>query len=184
MLFYLFILVFICITAGIFSLYHYKKAGEKLFAIFWGILLFILYACKNNNVGFANGHETELIYDIIMEEANKIVDVEKLEIENKLILSMAIRLRAEKYMKEKILSDVPNGTSIINDIYSKKNQSAWMIKAYRKYINDGVMNTLELVAMITPENIHLNSFMFEPILDMSLKHLYDLYQMVKGFSAE
>ena len=51
MLFYLFILVFICITAGIFSLYHYKKAGEKLFAIFWGILLFILYACKNNNVG-------------------------------------------------------------------------------------------------------------------------------------
>ena len=59
-----------------------------------------------------------------------------------------------------------------------------MIKAYRKYINDGVMNTLELVAMITPENIHLNSFMFEPILDMSLKHLYDLYQTVKGFSAE
>ena len=146
--------------------------------------IFNSYWCKNNNVGFANGHETELIYDIIMEEANKIVDVEKLEIENKLILSMAIRLRAEKYMKEKILSDVPNGTSIINDIYSKKNQSAWMIKAYRKYINDGVMNTLELVAMITPENIHLNSFMFEPILDMSLKHLYDLYQMVKGFSAE
>ena len=33
--------------------------------------------------------------------------------------------------------------------------------------------------MLTPENIHLNSFMFEPILDMSLVHLYDLYQKVK-----
>lgn len=77
---------------------------------------------------------------------------------------------------------VPNGNDVINDIYSKKNQSAWMIKAYRKHINDGAMNTLELVAMITPENIHLNSFMFEPILDMSLKHLHDLYQTVEGFS--
>ena len=132
---------------------------------------------------FANGRETELIYDIIMVEADKIMDVEKLEIESKLILSMAIRLKAEKYMKEKILSNAPNGNDVINYIYSKKNQSAWMIKAYRKYINDGVMNILELVAMITPENIHLNSFMFEPILDMSLKHLYNLYQTVKGLSA-
>lgn len=44
------------------------------------------------------------------------------------------------------------------------------------------MNTLEIVAMITPENIHLNSFMFEPILDMSLKHLYKIYNDVKALS--
>lgn len=145
--------------------------------------IFNTYWCKNSNLSFANGRETELIYDMIMVEADKIVNVEKLEIESKLILSMAIRLKAEKYMRERILSDVPNGNDIINDIYSGNNQSAWMIKAYREHINDGVMNTLELVAMITPENIHLNSFMFEPILDMSLRHLYDLYQTVKGFSA-
>lgn len=145
--------------------------------------IFNTYWCKNGKLSFANGRETELIYDMIMVEADKIVNVEKLEIESKLILSIAIRLKAEKYMKERILSDVPNGNDIINDIYSGNNQSAWMIKAYREHINDGVMNTLELVAMITPENIHLNSFMFEPILDMSLRHLYDLYQTVKGFSA-
>lgn len=92
---------------------------------------------------------------------------------------MAIRLRAELYMKDKILIDVSNGNDIMNDIYSKKNQSAWLTKAYKQYINDEAMNTLELVAMITPENIHLNSFMFEPILDMSLKQLYRLYQNVK-----
>ena len=67
-------------------------------------------------------------------------------------------------------------------LFSKKNQSAWLIKAYKKYINDGAMNTLEIVAMITPENIHLNSFMFEPILDMSLKHLYKIYNDVKALS--
>ena len=51
---------------------------------------------------------------------------------------------------------------------------------YKKNINDNAMEILEQVAMLTPENIHLNSFMFEPILDMSLLHLYDLYQEVKN----
>lgn len=59
--------------------------------------IFNTYWCKNSNLSFANGRETELIYDMIMVEADKIVDVEKLEIESKLILSMAIRLKAEKY---------------------------------------------------------------------------------------
>ena len=55
-----------------------------------------------------------------------------------------------------------------------------MIKAYRDNINDGVMSILDIVAMITPENIHLNSFIFEPILDMSSKKLYEVYQNVKA----
>jgi hypothetical protein len=31
---------------------------------------------------------------------------------------------------------------------------------------------------MTPENIHLNSFMYEPILDMSDEHLRKLYEAV------
>ncbi|NLK76634.1 MAG: hypothetical protein GX284_02755 [Clostridiales bacterium] len=146
--------------------------------------IFNQYWCKNENVTFAVGRENELIYNVIIAEADKIVDVEKLEIENKLILSMAIRLKAELYMKDKILANIANGNDIMRDIYSKKNQSAWLTKVYKQYINDNAMNTLELVAMITPENIHLNSFMFEPILDMSLKQLYDLYQNVKVLKVE
>lgn len=120
------------------------------------------------------------IYDIIIKEADAIVPVEKLEIESKLILSMAIRLKSDEYMIQKISSKVTNGTAIINDIYQKRNQSAWLYKEYKKNINDNAMEILEQVAMLTPENIHLNSFMFEPILDMSLLHLYDLYQEVKN----
>ena len=55
-------------------------------------------------------------------------------------------------------------------------------KAYKENINDERMNILEIVAMITPENIHLNSFMFEPILDMSLKYLYKIYNEIKLLS--
>ena len=136
--------------------------------------------CKNKNVKFASGRETELIYDIIITEADKIANNERIEIENKLVLSMAIRLKAELYMIDKIKFELSNGADIVKEIYSKKNQSEWLTKAYREYINDDAMQALELVAMITPENIHLNSFMFEPILDMSLKQLYDLYQDVKA----
>ncbi len=146
--------------------------------------IFNQYWCKNKKVEFAVGRESESIYNVIMAEADKIVDVEKLEIENKLILSIAIRLKAESYMKDKILTDISNGNDIMRDIYSKKNQSAWLTKAYKQYINDDAMNTLEVVAMITPENIHINSFMFEPILDMSVKQLYGLYQNVKGLKVE
>lgn len=58
--------------------------------------------------------------------------VEKLEIESKLILSMAIRLKSDEYMIQKISSKVTNGTAIINDIYQKRNQSAWLYKEYKK----------------------------------------------------
>lgn len=135
---------------------------------------------RNEKTTFALGRESEKVYDVIMSEVEDIQDVEKLEIESKLILSMAIRLKAEVYMKNKMIANLPDGQEIVDEIYSKRNQSARMLKEYKKHINDSAANTLELVAMLTPENIHLNSFMFEPILDMSLKHLYGLYQDVKN----
>lgn len=161
------------------SVLHYKENTRQI-TLNQIQDIFNKYWCKKEPVTFAKGRENEMVYDVLMQESEKITDIEKLEIENKLILSMAIRLIGESYMQNKIVSDLSNGHDILKDIFSKKNQSAWLIKAYKKYINDGAMNTLEIVAMITPENIHLNSFMFEPILDMSLKHLYNLYNDVKG----
>lgn len=137
---------------------------------------------RNEKLKFALGRENERVYDVIMSESERIDNVEKIEIESKLILSMAIRLKAELYMKNKIVSNLPDGNNIIREIYSKKSQSGRMLATYKAHINDSSMNTLELVAMMTPENIHINSFMFEPILDMSLKHLYDLYQDVKNLA--
>jgi hypothetical protein len=39
------------------------------------------------------------------------------------------------------------------------------------------------LALMTPENIHVNSFMYEPILDMSDEHLRKLYQDVAALDA-
>lgn len=161
------------------SVLHYKENTRKI-TLNQIQDIFNKYWFKKEPITFAVDRESELVYDILMQESEKITDIEKLEIENKLILSMAIRLIGEAYMQNKIISDVANGKDILESVFSNKNQSAWLIKEYKKHINDDAMNTLEIVAMITPENIHLNSFMFEPILDMSLKHLYNLYNDVKG----
>ena len=39
---------------------------------------------------------------------------------------------------------------------------------------------LDQVTLMTPENIHINSFMYEPIIDMSDDSLKKLYRRVKG----
>lgn len=161
------------------SVLHYKENTRKI-TLKQIQDIFNKYWFKKEPTTFAVDRESESVYDILIQESEKITDIEKLEIENKLILSMAIRLIGEEYMQNKIISDVANGKDILKGIFSNKNQSAWLIKEYKKHINDDAMNILEIVAMITPENIHLNSFMFEPILDMSLKHLYKIYYDVKA----
>jgi hypothetical protein len=51
------------------------------------------------------------------------------------------------------------------------------------------LRVLERVMLMTPENIHLNSFMYEPIIDMSDEYLKQLYRDVlaldgKGVTAD
>lgn len=35
---------------------------------------------------------------------------------------------------------------------------------------------------MTPENIHLNSFMYEPLIDMSVRYLINLYNDCKALA--
>jgi energy-coupling factor transporter ATP-binding protein EcfA2 len=90
--------------------------------------------------------------------------------ENKIVLSIAVRLAAERFMVGEI--NDPTFTSGI-DI----NQSAVLFTKYRQLdtAGDDAVRTLQCVMLMTPENIHLNSFMYEPILDMSDEHLRKLY---------
>ena len=44
---------------------------------------------------------------------------------------------------------------------------------------DAHYGIIERVNMMTPELIHVNSFMFEPLIDMSIYHLIQLYKDCK-----
>lgn len=82
--------------------------------------------------------------------------------ENKIVLAIAIRLAAERHMVKKI-----NDPAFVAAIDT--NQTPKLLKKYKElFSTDHVaIDVIQRVALMTPENIHLNSFMYEPILDMS-----------------
>jgi len=117
-----------------------------------------------------------LVFDKIIEQSNALVAApqESPELECKVILAMAIRLQAEHFMITKIADP-----DFVNGITS--NQTRVL---YDKYVGlysseQEIISLLDQVNLMTPENIHLNSFMYEPILDMSAHSLYELYSDMK-----
>ncbi len=97
-------------------------------------------------------------------------------LEEKILLSIASRIVAERYMIKEI-----NDLAYVKAI--KKDQTAVLISKYRQLFSSSTsMRTLDRVALMTSENIHLNSFMFEPIMDMSDQHLRDLYIAVSALN--
>lgn len=119
------------------------------------------------------------IIDILFSEADNIVldNTEKINLENKIVLSIAIRLLAEEFMISRI-----SEKDKIREI--SKNQTYELIKLYKEeYRNIDEIKVLEQVNLMTPENIHMNSFMYEPILDLSDIYLKKLYQKVKEMNS-
>ncbi|MFP6237731.1 hypothetical protein ACLGCD_00835 [Helicobacter pylori] len=113
----------------------------------------------------------QAIYDIAEEIYND-KDRNRIELQNKIILSMAIRLKAEEWMLNKLNQEFK----------SEKNQTRELYDATKKELSDDEKRVIQKVLMITPENIHINSFMFEPILDTPLDHLYTCLEKVKNLN--
>lgn len=99
---------------------------------------------------------------------------EYVELESKLVLSIAIRLKAEEHMINRI-SD-PTFVSGISSMQTNK-----LLKKYQMlYPGAPELKVLGQVQLMTPENIHVNSFMFEPIIDLGIDHLRSLYESVSS----
>jgi hypothetical protein len=98
---------------------------------------------------------------------------EKIDLETKIVLAMAIRLKAEIFMIANV-----NDPTFVSEI--KKNQTYALLRKVEQIgsISPATLKCLKQVTLMTPENIHINSFMYEPILDMSNHHLKKLYEKV------
>lgn len=156
------------------SLLHWKDDSES----------FLMSSLKEvfertlRGINFPIDNLTDKVTDKIFQEADTcLIASEGINFENKIVLSIAIRLKAEKFMITKI-----NDSAFVSSITS--NQTFELFKKYKDNnpIEVEHIKTLEEVNLMTPENIHLNSFMYEPILDISDQHLRDLYQRVKDLS--
>lgn len=106
--------------------------------------------------------------DIIVQNNN-----ENINLDNKIVLSMSIRYLSEKYMLEEILKHKPDYKP------AGYNQTKDLLNNYKE-INKNYLEIFEAVNLMTAENIHINSFMYEPLIDMSSNHLKELYIQIKN----
>lgn len=61
------------------------------------------------------------------------------------------------------------------------NQTTKLLNRFRQdFPDNAAVAIIDRIVRMTPENIHLNSFMYEPIIDMSDEHLRNLYRDVKS----
>jgi len=115
------------------------------------------------------------VVDVLAREANDCLKAaEGVNFENKIVLSIATRIAAEQFMVNKI-----NDAAFLASITS--NQTSRLLAKFKELFGaqTGQIDIIQRVVLMTPENIHLNSFMYEPILDMSDDHLKKLYVDVR-----
>ncbi|WAW09627.1 hypothetical protein NB640_10375 [Oxalobacter vibrioformis] len=118
----------------------------------------------SDNLNCPNERLDSTVKQIIYEAAEKLIlePSEGIELDKKIALSIAIRLKTEEFLINKI-----NDLNFINNINS--NQTGKLIRKYKKLYMTNIneknnMKIIERVNLMTPENIHINSFMYEPII--------------------
>ena len=137
----------------------------------------VVVASSINNTAFSNEiDKTKLVIDHIYDTANELCGnpvIDQIRLENKVTLSIAIRLKAEEYLWSKITDQSPINGAQTGRLYDR------YITEFSPFSTDDekqVKSTLSQVILMTPENIHINSFMYEPLMDLSVHHLVSLYQ--------
>lgn len=115
--------------------------------------------------------------DCLYNEAEEILaDNNDIELSNKLVLSIAIRHKAESYMRN-VLTAIQ-----IAEAKENNNPTGELVGVFKKYHSvdmEDKCRILNRVLMLTSENIHLNNFMFEPLVDISILYLKKLYNQCK-----
>lgn len=162
------------------NLLHYKEIVKDTIKETNNILVSDLINIFTNYWHISNQQITivrnKKMIDLIFETANDIAQettINEVLLENKIVLSIAIRLKAEIYMINKI-----NNKNITDNI--ERNKTRELMNNMNFNISNGkeIKAVLEEVLIMTSENIHINSFMYEPIIDMSVEYLIKLYNKV------
>lgn len=127
------------------------------------------------NCSFPEVALDQAILDFVFITADSCANVDDgVNLEQKIVLSIAIRIWAERYMVTKIRTNEP-------EYDTAQKQTGELFQTFKEQFNNQSeeIGLLRRVNLITPANIHINAFMYEPILDMGMGELLSLYQEVK-----
>lgn len=154
------------------SLLHWKDDTDKItvgnYLDIYNRLFGTSYDCTN----------TLPVKDLLFTKAQEICTTsthDGLNLEDKVLLSIAIRMQSEIF--------------ITNELRKLKGDANYWCKANSQFGNlikeftalnptSPALRSLEKVSITVSSNIHLNSFMYEPILDLTIDHLISLYNEV------
>ena len=128
------------------------------------------------NCGFPDVDLDQGILDYIFSAADACENVaDGINLEQKIVLSIAIRIWAERYMIAKIRNNE-------SDYDVAQKQTGDLFQTFKEQFNNQTqeIGLLRRVNLITPANIHINAFMYEPILDMGMGELLALYSEVRA----
>lgn len=150
------------------SCLHYKKNTESI------TILQINDVFKNHintNSNISDSKYTDLLFKVA---DNIRKGTTEIELHNKLILSIAIRLLFEKKLFNKF-----NDWNILDGFTSNQTYELIDYCINNNLLTDEDVIISEKVRIMISENIHVNAFMYEPIIDMSDDELINLYEMIK-----
>jgi len=123
--------------------------------------------------------DPRVLFDLLQNVANSISSQpahNELALENKIVLSVATRVLAEKFMTEQLRVILSEPDYWCNE----SSQFGALLGAFKEHSPPPeTVELLESVSITVSSNIHLNSFMYEPILDLSTGHLCYLHEAVK-----
>ena len=160
------------------SLLHIKSDSNK-FSLSDLKLIYQQLLCREMTESCIEGDKK--VIELIFDECETILDqgLDEIDLREKIVLSIGIRMKTELF-----LIQVINDNNFVSGL--KKNQTNKLIKKFTDEHNtrSDEVSALQRVKLMTPENIHMNSFMFEPILDMSPHHLHTLYKDVCDLGKE
>jgi hypothetical protein len=126
-------------------------------------------------VDLASHKSHDIAQQKILDEAASIAANPNDKMEDKVILSMATRILAETYIKDYFTSD----NKTLDETASQTGQ--WSKRFMQEYPNEiETIKALRSVNIVTPELLHINAFMYEPIIDMSTDELVKTYQAIKA----
>ncbi len=153
------------------GLLHIKARTQSItLREYWNTIKDLFHFAELNSEQFAD----KLIINIIFDIAERLVaaNTNTVSLEDKLVMSMAIRLKSELFLKEVLIK---------HDLELECNSvqtRIWTNRA-KSHVSPEQYDVLNTVGLITPENIHVNAFMYEPLIDIPNWQLYDLYKSIK-----
>ncbi len=114
--------------------------------------------------------DLQILYiDSLISIAKSLRTVNYFDIKNKIILSIASRILIEKIYVNKDFS-------VLEDCI--ENQTKYLYEKLKDTKSSELNGLMKKVLLITPDFIHVNSFMYEPLIDIDPKSLIELFNQI------